>query len=106
MKRIVTTTVLALTLALGGTAAAYTPTPAQCAAAGAIFNAATQGCDVAPAGVTAGHRTTFRVGYSITVTLQPGQSVEGPEGTRVWNLNDTPNTVRFEPWDYFENGGQ
>ncbi len=89
MKRLIATTVIALTLALGGTAAAYTPTAAQCAAIGAFFNTATQGCDVVATGVAAGHRTTFAVGYGITVTLQPGQSVEGPEGTRVWNTNET-----------------
>ncbi len=106
MKRIITTAVLALTLALGGVAAAYTPTPAQCEAIGAVFNTATQGCDVAGSGVTAGHRTTFAVGYGIRVTLQPGQSVEGPQGTRVWNTNDSAITVRFESQYYFENGGQ
>lgn len=37
MKRIITTTVVALTLPLGGAAVAYTPTPEQCAAAGAGF---------------------------------------------------------------------
>ena len=106
--KIIATTILALALALSfsGAAVAYTPTPEQCAQAGAVFNTATQGCDVAQAGVTAGHRTTFAVGYSTTVTLQPGQSVEGPNGTRVWNENDSPITVTFFPSNYFESGGK
>jgi len=110
MKDIITITILALTLAftlaLTSTADAFTPTAEQCRQAGATFNSATQGCDVAQAGVTAGHRTTFAVGYSTTVTLQPGQSVEGPNGTRVWNENDSPITVTFFPSNYFESGGK
>ena len=61
MKRIVTTTVLALTLALGGTAAAYTPTVAQCEQAGGWFNAATQGCDVAARKIAAIPGVTYQV---------------------------------------------
>jgi len=106
--KIITTTILALALALsfGGAAVAYTPTPEQCAEAGGYFDAKQQGCNVLQAGVSLGHRTTFLVGYYIKVTLQPGESVEGPNGTRVWNNNDSVNTVTFFPSDYFETGGK
>ena len=61
MKRIISTTVLALTLALSGTVAAYTPTVAQCEQAGGFFDAATQGCGVAGRRIAAVPGVTYQV---------------------------------------------
>jgi len=102
MKRIITTTILALTLALGGAAAAYTPTPAQCAAAGGFFNTATQGCDVgsaspvfvftpAPRNIAAVPGVTYQVNTGDTIFYS---------GTIVYVTS--PGTVTFCPcpnWD-------
>ena len=98
MKRIITTTVLVLTLALSGIAAAYTLTPAQCAAAGAYFNTATQGCDfAAPAAapatrnITAVPGTTYQVNTGDTVSYG---------GTVVYVTS--PGTVTFCPCPNWE----
>ena len=86
--KIITTTILALALALSfsGAAVAYTPTAEQCAQAGAVFNTATQGCDVGPRHIQAERSVTYTVKAGDTVSFQ---------GTTVYVTS--PGTVTFCP---------
>ena len=90
MKDIITITILALTLAftlaLSSTADAYTPTAEQCRQAGAVFNTATQGCDVGPRHIQAERSVTYTVKAGDTVSFQ---------GTTVYVTS--PGTVTFCP---------
>ncbi len=85
MKRIVTTTILALTLALSGAAVAYTPTPDQCHAIGAVFNTATQGCDA---------RRDIAAVPGVTYWVNAGDVVYYG-GTIIWVRQ--PGTITFCP---------
>lgn len=94
MKKIITTTIVTLTLALSGVAFAYTPTREQCAAAGAGFNTATQGCDFA-APLTAARTSRAIVAVpGTTYQVFAGDTVSYG-GTTVYVTS--PGTVTFCP---------
>jgi len=93
MKRIITTTVLALTLAFSITAGGYTPTREQCAAAGAGFNATTQGCDFAAPRTAPAPRTIEAV-PGVTYQVTTGDVVKYG-GTTVYVTS--AGTVTFCP---------